>query len=1178
MCTSIVQFAVTHGIVLLLGLCAGLGLIAISVGFPSRRAAGVGWCLLVAAASLALPVRFARADQNETKSAPKAEHVQSLLQEKYSRTPTERKITCHLLFALRKLRGQEPIPGVPTLQVDMPTDVNGRVAVEINTAVTGGIINALQEVGAVEVKTFPEAETIYATVPLGQLDAIAALPEVKRIMQPSREETETVGVVDTEGDKAHNTFGETGARFIYHTGGVGVNVGVLSNGVDLMQDSIKSGDLPDDLTIVKNAAGVAQAGSGNEGTAMLEIVHDMAPGATLFFATGSGGSQIMADNIRTLANPPYNCGIIIDDKTYTDESPFQDGGTGRGGVIAQAVHDVSDKGVLVFSSAANSGNQASKQSSAWEGDFVDGGLQPTQTDLTSKFFVDQVHSYGTQLYNTNPDKKNSGIQLFWNDPLGKSTNDYDLVVTDDNNKVTDVSTDIQDGTQDPFEEIAPQNIPSDGTPPNGRHGNRIYILKSPSAATRFLHLATPRHPLQFSTNGNTSGHHACSAANAFCVAAAPAFEPFSIGEPPGPYQNAFTTSSHFEGFSSDGPRRLFYRGDGTALSSDLSATGGLVASKPDLTAADGVSTFTKGKNGPTGKSSSFAPFYGTSAAAPHAGAIAALLKSKFPNATPADIRNALVSTALKLKDAQGKAALAEDVGAGIMMPLPALQKLGTLACEIGLVGATPDKENPDTAVQVNSAFATVKINVAVTNAPTGGGMVHVFTQNGTAKSDSQFNEYNPVSQTISFPAGNSSTPVSIQVNNTPDFEFPNNGTFTLNLDTAVNGTITHAQATITIIKTQAAENHLTLENAQVTRGNPDADVPGGKVFAHFRARLSKASDRPVKVHFATVGQTAVAGTHYTATVEDVTFDPGETDKIVLVEVLDPAGQNQPESTFGAHLTSPTNVTIDTPDATCTIHQPQTPAQAVNIATRLRVLTNDNVLIGGFIVTGTEQKKVIVRAIGPSLAAGIPDALMDPVLSIVRADGSVLATNDDWKQNQAAVQATGVAPTDDRESAIVATLDPGAYTAIVSGKNGLQGVGLVEVYDLSPHSNSQLGNISTRGFVDTGDNVMIGGFITGVNAENGPSRLLVRGLGPSLPVQGRLADPTVELHDGNGSLIAFNDNWRDSQQDELAYTGIPPTNDLESAIVKTLAPGAYTAVLRGAGGGVGVGLIEVYKLD
>jgi hypothetical protein len=365
---------------------------------------------------------------------------------------------------------------------------------------------------------------------------------------------------------------------------------------------------------------------------------------------------------------------------------------------------------------------------------------------------------------------------------------------------------------------------------------------------------------------------------------------------------------------------------------------------------------------------------------------------------------------------------------------------------------------------------------------------------------------------------------------------------------------------------------------QVIRGNPDADVPGGKVFAHFPLKLSKASDRRVKVHFATVGQTAVAGTHYDATVEDIEFDPGETDKIVTVPVLDPADQNQPESTFGAHLTLPTNVTIDTPDATCTIHQPQTPAQAVNISTRLRVLTNDNVLIGGLIVTGTEQKKVIVRALGPSLARGIPDALMDPVLSIVRGDGTVVATNDDWKQNQAAVQATGVAPTDDRESAIVATLDPGAYTAIVSGKNGSQGVGLVEVYDLSPHSNSQLANISTRGFVDTADNVMIGGFITGVNAENGPSRLLVRGLGPSLPVQGHLADPTLELHDGNGNVIASNDNWRDTQQDELTYTGIPPKNDLESAIVKTLAPGAYTAVLRGAGGGVGVGLIEVYKLD
>jgi hypothetical protein len=250
---------------------------------------------------------------------------------------------------------------------------------------------------------------------------------------------------------------------------------------------------------------------------------------------------------------------------------------------------------------------------------------------------------------------------------------------------------------------------------------------------------------------------------------------------------------------------------------------------------------------------------------------------------------------------------------------------------------------------------------------------------------------------------------------------------------------------------------------------------------------------------------------------------------------------------------------------------------VNISTRLRVETGDNVLIGGFIVvTGTQPKKVIVRAIGPSLP--LPGGLPDPVLELRNSAGTLIAMNDDWRSDQEAeIIATGIPPNNSLESAIVATLpaNNSAYTAIVRDHNSATGVGLVEAYDLDNTVNSKLGNISTRGFVGTGDTVMIGGFIVGGEIS---TRVIVRAIGPSLPLAGKLADPTLALHDGNGALIVSNDNWRTGGQEaEIIATGIPPSNDLESAIVRTLAPGNYTAIVRGVNDTTGVALVEVYDL-
>ena len=254
-----------------------------------------------------------------------------------------------------------------------------------------------------------------------------------------------------------------------------------------------------------------------------------------------------------------------------------------------------------------------------------------------------------------------------------------------------------------------------------------------------------------------------------------------------------------------------------------------------------------------------------------------------------------------------------------------------------------------------------------------------------------------------------------------------------------------------------------------------------------------------------------------------------------------------------------------------------PHTLANVATRLRVETGDNALIGGFIVTGTQAKRVIVRAIGPSLP--LADKLANPTLELYQGD-TLLFSNDNWVEsvNKQAIIDSGVAPTNDLDSAIIATLpaNNAQYTAIVRGVNGGTGIGVVEAYDLDASVNSKLANISTRGLVQTGDNVLFAGTIlTGV----APQKVIVRALGPSVPVPGRMTDPTLELHDSNGAVLEANDNWVDSSNKQaIIDSGIPPTNDLESAIVRTLSPANYTAIVRGAGGTVGIAVVEVYALN
>ncbi|HEV2843106.1 MAG TPA: hypothetical protein VGW39_17435 [Chthoniobacterales bacterium] len=289
--------------------------------------------------------------------------------------------------------------------------------------------------------------------------------------------------------------------------------------------------------------------------------------------------------------------------------------------------------------------------------------------------------------------------------------------------------------------------------------------------------------------------------------------------------------------------------------------------------------------------------------------------------------------------------------------------------------------------------------------------------------------------------------------------------------------------------------------------------------------------------------------------------------------------------------TPTPATPTPPPATPT-PTPATPtptptpppptSQAVNLSTRMRVQTGDNVGVGGFIITGSVTKHVLIRAIGPSLTGvGVLNALADPILELNGPDSFVTTTNDNWQDDpmqKALIEATGIPPTHNLEAAIEARLAPGAYTAVVRGNNNGTGVGLIEIYDLNPGAGSKLGNISTRAFVGTGDDIVIAGFMLGANSA--PDRVIVRGIGPSLTALGvpnALANPTLELRNSNGALVMANNDWQDNaaQAAELNAAGLAPTSPLESGIATALPPGLYTALLAGLNNGAGVGLVEVY---
>lgn len=561
------------------------------------------------------------------------EQIRELQKEKESRTPLERKLDSQLIYALKKIAKDPLFNKMPALRANMTIDANGLVIVDISAKITDDLLNAITGSGGKIISSVPAFDSLRAAVKMDTIPALANSPDVKFIRRAVKFTTNSrsveAGSVTSQGDTTHRA---DLARSQFGVNGSGVKVGVISDSVDFLSASQASGDLPSKVVVLTGQSGVP--GSG-EGTAMLEIVHDLAPGAELYFATAFGGPAGFAQNILNLR--AAGCDIIVDDVIYFNESPFQDG------VIARAVNTVTDNGALYFSSAGNSGNKNDNTSGTWEGDFVDGGPADPVVGGGS---TGVLHSFGGATYNAvTPGGSSRRADLFWADPLGGSTNDYDLYVLDSSGaNVVSSSTTVQNGSQDPYENVDDLAV-----------GERLVIVKAASAAPRFLHLDSGRGRLQFSTDGCGRGHAA--ATNSFSTAAVDVHTAY-----PNPYSGG--SANPVEKFSTDGPRRVFFHANGQPITpGDFSSTGGAVRQKPDIAAADGGDTSVPG----------FKPFYGTSAAAPHAAAIAALVKSYNQALTASQIRTLLKSTALDI-EAVG---VDRDSGSGIVMAFDALQGVPT---------------------------------------------------------------------------------------------------------------------------------------------------------------------------------------------------------------------------------------------------------------------------------------------------------------------------------------------------------------------------------------------------------------------------------------------------------------------------------------------------------------------
>ena len=547
--------------------------------------------------------------------------IQVILEAKQKRTPAQRKVDSQLLEEWQKAQGR---PGADRM-----------VTVDLRAEVTPEVLERIRELGGTVLNSVERYRAIRAEMPLSQVEALAAHEAVRSIRTADKAVTRKrrrklspdilidvleAGSRTSQGDVAHRA---NTARITHGVDGTGIGIGVLSDGVGSLAARQATGDLPARVTVLPG-----QQGEGDEGTAMLEIVHDLAPGAELYFATAFGGQARFAENIEALCEAGAD--VIVDDVYYFVEGPFQDD------IIAQGVNAAVDDGCFYFSAGGNAGNKNDGTAGVWEGDFAAGSPL-----VLNGVNVGVQHDFGSGVTQNRITEDSPGAYLlWWADPLEGSANDYDLFMVNQNGDVVRSSTRIQDGTRDPYEYI------SSGE--DDHTGNRLVIVKTSGTADRFLRLDTLEGQLAVSTAGNLFGHSAAEKAIAVAAVAV---------------QGAGGTGGVFDGTesvrtsNSDGPRRIFFEPDGTAITAgNFSSTGGKLLQKPDLAAATCVRTTTPG----------FSIFCGASSAAPHAAAIGALVLegAEGPKSlTQAQLLVAMTGAALDI-EATG---VDRDSGAGIVM-------------------------------------------------------------------------------------------------------------------------------------------------------------------------------------------------------------------------------------------------------------------------------------------------------------------------------------------------------------------------------------------------------------------------------------------------------------------------------------------------------------------------------
>ncbi len=617
-------------------------------------------------------------------SAAAAPQFQAIRSIKTSKSAVQNKIDSRLYMALLHQRNDSRLAPLTSFRFVKP-DPDGRIAIDVALASAAGIKPVINQVlalgGEVKAKSYAYLR-VRARVHLADLEAIAGIPEVRSVRQAVLALKEKVDT--SQGDKTH---GADEARGFFGVDGTGVKVCVLSDGVDSLTTLEASGDLPPTVDVLPG-----QAGSGDEGSAMLEIIHDLAPGASLGFATADTDEATFAQNILDLATS--GCKIIVDDVIYFDESPFEDG------PVAQSVNTVTSSGILYFSSAGNEGNIDDGTSGTWEGDFNANG-----TIAALPAGSGTVHNFGDggQSLNVTNAFFNTAV-LIWAEhydlTTGSASTDFDLYDMDSTlTMIFDASTNPQDGSGgDDF----PVEIIGNDVFTDDQMVVAEFAAGSTSSAPMF-NLIVFRGEVDpaLATSGATRGHSA--AANAFSLAATPAAASFDGISPDGPYPGLFTAANASEDFTSDGPRRIILDPTGTELTpGNRTSTGGVVRQKPDYTAADGVSCAAPG----------FDPFYGTSAAAPHAAAIAALLKSAMPGLTLAQVRTALNASAIDIETP----GVDRDTGAGIIMAHAALQAVGATAqafLSAGTVVKTQVSGDGDAFVENNETWS---LTVPLTNA------------------------------------------------------------------------------------------------------------------------------------------------------------------------------------------------------------------------------------------------------------------------------------------------------------------------------------------------------------------------------------------------------------------------------------------------------------------------------